>query len=72
MDAMGWKVYVRAGIEGEKNRGWGETGPHQAEGAPLPLPGKRIKEKMAGPLVGQEKREERHSGGNALCPVLPG
>lgn len=73
MDAEGWKVWVSTDTEGEKNRSWGETGPCQAEGAPLPLPGKRIKAKMA--LVGQEKREERHSRGDgaavlAVCSSL--
>lgn len=51
MDAMGWKVWVKAGTEG-KNRGWGEAGPCQVEGAALPPPGRRIRAELAGPQGG--------------------
>ena len=48
-DAVGWSVSGRAGAEGEKNGGWGETGPARQSGESLPPSGGRIKEELAGP-----------------------
>lgn len=65
MDATGWSVWVRAGAEAEKSRA-GEKQAHarQRGGYLLPPPGARIKEQLAGPLVGWVggQREEGHAG----------
>ena len=78
MDAMGWSVWVRAGTEAEKNRGWGETGPRQAEGGISSATSRRENQGGAGRAAsGVGGRAE---GGrpcwtrwsqDGLCPLLP-